>query len=126
MNPKEEGHSFAVINSLLQSSWGYGRLFVLLKEVDGTQFDSAVDVFKKKEGVYIIHSLYFHQEDVGFSHAEPIHHYIVYNAGTRVLFLYPEVQVCLLYAYIVLANTLLYRRCSFLRTKTSMILNHSC
>ncbi|KAL1527146.1 hypothetical protein AB1Y20_015828 [Prymnesium parvum] len=54
---------------------------------------SSVDVFLKTEGVYIIHSNYFHPEDVDFDDAEAIPHYIVYNAGTRVLFLYPEVVV---------------------------------
>lgn len=87
---KREGYSFHMINKVLQQSSGYGRLFLLINDCDAS--DSAVDVFRKKEGVYLIHSYYFHKEDVDFPHAEPVHHYIVYNAGTRVLFLYPEVR----------------------------------
>ena len=44
------------------------------------------------EGVFIMHSYYFHPEDIDFSHAEPIPHYITYNAGNRVLNLCPEVR----------------------------------
>mmetsp|Transcript_20505 Transcript_20505/g.51180 ORF Transcript_20505/g.51180 Transcript_20505/m.51180 type:complete len:360 (+) Transcript_20505:77-1156(+) len=93
-DPKDKkGLSFNMLNNILKDSSGFGRLFILMNESSKDhELDSAVDVFSKKEGVYIIHSYYHHPEDVGFSHAEPIHHYIVYNAGTRVLFLYPEVR----------------------------------
>lgn len=60
---------------------------------------SALDVFKLSAGVYVIHAFYFHSEDASFfdeknpHHTEAIDHYVVYNAGTRVLNLLPEVSI---------------------------------
>ena len=51
------------------------------------------DLFCCTSGVYIIHTGVTHPEDWDVDDAELVPHYIVYNAGTRVLFLYPEVVV---------------------------------
>ena len=46
-------------------------------------------------GIYLIHTEVTHPEDWDFEYAELIDHYVAYNAGTRVLYLYPEVVVVL-------------------------------
>lgn len=61
---------------------------------------SCLDVFRLTSGIYIVHAFYFHPEDAEFfdeqriCDTEPIHHYVVYNAGTRVLNLLSEVRPC--------------------------------
>jgi hypothetical protein len=51
-------------------------------------------VFHKQSGIYIIHANHYSVEDMENTDLiEGIGHYIVYNAGTRVLFLNPEVVV---------------------------------
>ncbi|KAL3908236.1 MAG: hypothetical protein SGPRY_009879 [Prymnesium sp.] len=53
------------------------------------------DVFGLPYGVCIIYAYYFHPEDAElnvFEATEAINHYLVYNAGTRVLFLYAEAR----------------------------------
>ena len=52
-------------------------------------------VFLQPDGVFIIHCAVTHKEDYDWGCADTVPHYIVYNAGTRVLFLYPEVVVVL-------------------------------
>ena len=100
LDPGAPGMSFNEMNVLLQQCTGAGKWFVLLKPWLHRQL-AVSDVFQLRHGVYVIHSYYFHPEDanVHFSEApEAIDHYIVYNAGTRALFLYPEViplRVCL-------------------------------
>ena len=51
------------------------------------------DIFNLQSGVFVIHCAVTHKEDYDWEFAETVPHYIVYNAGTRVLFLYPEVVV---------------------------------
>ena len=54
------------------------------------------DVFRQSSGIFLIHCEVVHAEDYELEddqHTESVPHYIVYNAGTRVLFLYPEVLV---------------------------------
>ena len=51
------------------------------------------NLFCCTSGVYIIHAGVTHPEDWDVEYAEVATHYVVYNAGTRVLFLYPEVIV---------------------------------
>ena len=55
------------------------------------------DVFRQSYGIFLIHCEVVHAEDfeVEDGLTESVPHYIVYNAGTRVLFLYPEVLVIL-------------------------------
>jgi hypothetical protein len=48
--------------------------------------------FEATKGIFIIDCLHYHIEDIDYADSEGIPHYIVYNAETRVLFLYPEVQ----------------------------------
>ena len=48
--------------------------------------------FEANEGIFMIDCLHYHIEDIDYADSEGIPHYIVYNAATRVLFLYPEVQ----------------------------------
>ena len=76
---------------MLAASHGYGKFFRLCKWQKRDNNRRAIDVFTMKDGIYIIHTLYFHPEDVEYDDAELIHHYVTYNAGTRTLFLYPEV-----------------------------------
>ena len=60
-----------------------------------TCFPSALDLFRARDGVYIIHTEVTDKEDcdVPHEHTETIPHYVVFNAGTRVLFCLPEVVV---------------------------------
>ena len=53
------------------------------------------DVFRQSYGIFLIHCEVVHAEDFELEDrlTESVPHYIVYNAGTRVLFLYPEVLV---------------------------------
>lgn len=60
-------------------------------EIDETS--TASDVFRMTAGVFAISVSIYHEEDMGIEGAEPIGHYVAYNAGTRALFLYPEVQL---------------------------------
>lgn len=53
------------------------------------------DVFHQPSGVYLIHCGVTHAEDYDWEFAETVPHLIVFNAGTRVLFMYPEVVVVL-------------------------------
>ena len=91
LQPATIGQSFTNLNHLLSECDGLGQLFSLVNDRN-LEYMAAADVFKLNEGVYMLHAYYFHPEDVDVAYAEPIHHYIVYNAGTRVLFLYPEVS----------------------------------
>ena len=49
------------------------------------------DVFRQSSGIFLIHCGVVHAEDFELEDrlTESVPHYIVYNAGTRVLFLYP-------------------------------------
>jgi hypothetical protein len=64
-------------------------------ELRKVSFASALDVFRAREGVYIIHTEVTDREDCDVPHdeTETIPHYVVFNAGTRVLFCLPEVVV---------------------------------
>ena len=64
-------------------------------ELRKVSFASAGDVFRAREGVYIIHTEVTDREDCDVPHdeTETIPHYVVFNAGTRVLFCLPEVVV---------------------------------
>lgn len=86
------GVPFTTMQEMLDMSSGLGSLFKLVKVHKRMRF-AASDVFNMTSGIFIVHTYYFHAEDVGFKEAEPVHHYAVYNAGTRVLFLHPEVRV---------------------------------
>lgn len=53
-----------------------------------------MDVFHKASGIFVIYTDHYTAEDMENPDiAEGVGHYIVYNAGTRVLFLNPEVIV---------------------------------
>lgn len=86
------GLSFKNLNEVLKGSEGLGRNFILTKWLKRERL-AASDVFKMTDGIYIIHSYYYHPEDVDVEGAEAINHYITYNAGTRMLFLFPEVRL---------------------------------
>ena len=60
---------------------------------DGVEFGEVTQVFTQTSGVYLLSAYVTHSEDADFEYAELIPHYVVYNAGTRVLFLNPEVVV---------------------------------
>lgn len=85
---------FANMNEMMESSLGLGKNFVLAKWLKHERL-AASDVFKMTDGIYIIHSYYYHPEDEDVDDAEAINHYITYNAGTRMLFLFPEVSCVL-------------------------------
>lgn len=85
------GLSFDEMGKMLSSSTGLGKHFQLVKWKKREQQLAASDVFKMTDGIYIIHALYYHAEDIDYKDAEAIDHYMAYNAGTRMLFLYPEV-----------------------------------
>ena len=71
-------------------------LFVYAKPMRSLVIDetsTAVDVFRLTAGVFGISVSVYHEEDMGCSYAEPIGHYVGYNADTRVLFTYPEVRM---------------------------------
>lgn len=57
------------------------------------------DIFLEPEGIYFIHAHHYHADDMGVGEADPINHYIVYNACTRVLYLNPEVILILVHLY---------------------------
>jgi hypothetical protein len=84
------GLTFVQLNERLASSTGVGKLFVLCRPM---HIYSVAHVFLETTGCFIIHSLHYHVEDMGVYGTESIAHYIVYNADTRVLFLYPEVRL---------------------------------
>ena len=65
--------------------------FELRKE--GLDFEVMTQVFTQTSGVYMLSAYVTHAEDTEWEYAELIPHYVVYNAGTRVLFLNPEVVV---------------------------------
>ena len=90
------GLCFANLNEMLQASEGFGRNFILTKWLKRERL-AASDVFKMTDGINIIHTYYYHPGDVDVEDAEAINHYITYNAGTRMLFLFPEVRA---YAHI--------------------------
>jgi hypothetical protein len=121
------GLSFSFLNRRLASSVGLGRFFTLcrsslpltltvtltltitlatltsnLARVRPCGLACIASVFAATEGIFIIGCLHFHDEDVLCSYAEGIPHYVVYHAGTRVLFLYPEVMSALLLLLLLL------------------------
>ena len=121
------GLSFSFLNRRLPSSVGLGRFFTLctsslpltravtlpltrtlstraanLARVRPCVRACIASVFAATEGIFIIGCLHFHDEDVLCSYAEGIPHYVVYHAGTRVLFLYPEVLSALLLLLLLL------------------------
>lgn len=72
---------------------GLGKLFRLRKlDYDIMRIP---DIFKCPDGIYLIHCFHYHWEDIDYHEegVEKIPHYIVYNAGTRVLYTNPEVLV---------------------------------
>ena len=83
------GLGFSAIQGLLQLG-ALSSAFVLRKPANLT---TSVDVFRCNHGVFLIHCFHYHSEDKDFDMKETIPHYVVYNAATRVLFLYPEVCV---------------------------------
>lgn len=85
---------------MLQESLGVGKNFVLAKWLKHERL-AASDVFKMTDGIYIIHSYYYHPEDEDVDYAEAINHYVTYNAGTRMLFLFPEVSIVLVLAQLL-------------------------
>jgi len=102
LDPKrttKEMMKFGEMNQMLQSSSGLGRLFVLTKLRPELRSDR--EVFCLDAGVYIIHTYWYSMEDVHFfddevelrDGTESFPHYVVYNAGTRVLYLNPDVIV---------------------------------
>lgn len=88
---------FGTMQLLLHRSTGLGRLFELRKldKSSDNQLRSSADVFSFEEGVYVIHAYWFIAEVCGLPReeveGEQVDHYIVYNAGRRVLYIYPEV-----------------------------------
>ena len=76
---------FIELNKMLQAS-----PFVLHKPPKKLTWNNLLGA---AEGIYIIHSHVTHSEDWEIEYAEVSPHYIVYNAGTRVMMLYPEVLV---------------------------------
>ena len=76
--------------------FNYSTLFSYAKPMQCPEIDetsTAADVFRMTAGVFAISVSIYHWEDMGIEGAEPIGHYVAYNAGTRALFLYPEVQL---------------------------------
>lgn len=94
VEPSEESSiPFKFINECcFGAARGLGNLFRLRKlDYDILRIP---DIFKVPNGVYIIHCFHYHEEDIEFEEdVEGIPHYIVYNAGTRVLHTNPEVLV---------------------------------
>jgi hypothetical protein len=81
----------------VRESTGLGALFLLEKIKSAVMRKQSnpemlMHVFQRTSGVYIIACMHFHDEDIGQAGAEGIPHYITYNAGTGLLFLYPEVS----------------------------------
>ena len=60
---------------------------------DSCLLPSLADVFLQTEGIYGIECMHYHGEDIDWEHAEGIPHYVVLNAGTNAVFLYPEFVV---------------------------------
>ena len=94
LHPASRGMSFSELNTDLLQCQGAGKWFTLVNSRAHLQ-RAVCDVFGLPYGVFIIHAYYFHPEDadLNFPEApEAINHQLVYNAGTRVLFLYPEAR----------------------------------
>jgi hypothetical protein len=83
------GLTFTKLVDRFATSAGLGNLFTLRKT---KKHATVADIFKATTGIFMIHCMHFHKEDMGEYGAESIAHYVVYNADTRVLFLYPEVR----------------------------------
>ena len=57
------------------------------------RMDSALEVFSARMGTFLLHSWHYIEEDMDArEYTEGITHYIVWNATTRLLHLYPEVR----------------------------------
>ena len=82
--------TFKLLNRRLQASQGLGSLFVLRRPVRDLL---VAHIFLATTGCFVIHCLYYHVEDMNEFGAQSIPHYIVYNADTRALFLYPQVHL---------------------------------
>lgn len=100
IKPTEKGPGgkadFGTMQTLLANSTGLGRMFELRRfDKIGNKMLSAADVFNFDQGVYVIHAFWFIAEvcDLPYDQlgGEAVDHYVVYNAGRRVLFIYPEV-----------------------------------
>jgi hypothetical protein len=84
------GLDFARLVERLASSTGVGKLFTLCRP---KHISCVAHVFQETTGCFMVHCLHYHVEDMGVHGTQSIAHYIVYNADTRVLFLYPEVRL---------------------------------
>ena len=89
-------NKFISMSRNLQNEPSIASFFVYAKPLPSPETDecsTAVDVFRLTEGVFGISVSVYHEEDMGCSYAEPIGHYVAYNAATRTLFTYPEVRM---------------------------------
>lgn len=90
-DPRDMGRSFKELDVAFEQAdfriqWKWGKL--------PTSFETVGDVLRFDRGIFGFHVLYYHPEDVGyFDISEGIDHYASYNAGTRLLQLYPETLV---------------------------------
>ena len=87
------GASFTTIASILSAS-NY-PLFELRKPLHSKQLTCIHDVFKLTFGMFLIFCHIYHPEDIDVTEyeVEGVPHYIVWNATSRLLQLYPETLV---------------------------------
>lgn len=91
--------SFPMLNDLFSTSRLLGQCFELVHVPRA--FNSCDTIFTATSGIYLIHCWHYHPEDIVMvapngtpsAEVEGISHYISYNAGTRLLQIYPEMLV---------------------------------
>ena len=85
--------SFPKLKHRLDMGDALGKCFVLCKpELAGVVF--LEDVFTQKIGVFCIECKHYHAEDIDHpDESEGIPHYVMLNAGTGMLYTYPEMLV---------------------------------
>ena len=70
-----------------------GKLFFLRKPI-APMVTVVQDLFVERSGVFAIHCEHYHEEDIDYpEQSEGIPHYVMLNAGTGVLYTYPETLV---------------------------------
>ena len=84
---------FKKLNERLHACTFLGSFFRLVKLKGVDPRFTVRDLFSLRDGVYVIHAWVYHPDDCDCEYAEGVPHYVVWNAGTRLLNLLPELVV---------------------------------
>jgi hypothetical protein len=85
-----QGASFQQLNTMFEMSSGLARAFVLMQLPRDRPVIRTSDVFRLTFGTFALHGWVYHAEDILTNIEAGIPHYAMYNATTRLLYLYPE------------------------------------